>query len=151
MERLLVLTLLAFIPAIAQTRNAAAEIRPVIEQMHRAWETLDTDKIKPLYADDNAALYFDVGGLKSTGLKAYLDDFKPVAADWKSVKLTLNPDFQATRQGELAWAAFTFQFEITSKSGEVMKAEARSTTILERRGGRWLIVHEHSSVPFTGK
>lgn len=138
----------ALVPSPAQTRNAAAEIRPVIEQMHRAWETLDLEKVKPLYADDSAALYFDIAGLKSAGLKAYLDDFRPVAADWKSLKLSLNPDFQALSQGELAFAAFTYQFEITMKSGEVMKAAARSTTVLVRRGGRWLIVHEHSSVPW---
>ncbi len=151
MTRTCFLFLLTAAACCAQSQNAAAELKPVIERMHRAWETLDMQKVKPLYADDNATLYFDIGALKSTGLKAYLDDFKPVAADWKSLKLTLNPDFQATKQGDLAWAAFTYQFEINTKGGEVMRGESRSTTVLERRAGLWLIVHEHSSVPFTGK
>jgi ketosteroid isomerase-like protein len=83
-----------------------------------------------------------------TGLKAYLHHFRPAAAEWKSLRLTLNPDFQASSQGKLGWAAFTCQFEITAKGGEVIEAAARRATALERRGGRWLIVHEHSSVPW---
>ena len=148
MTRVLLLALLAFASAIGQTRNAAAEIKPVIERMHRAWETLGMNQVKSLYADNNAALYFDVGSVKSTGLQAHLDDFKPIAADWKTLKLTLNPDFQASAEGNLAWAAFTYQFEITPKRGEVMRGVARSTTLLNKRGGQWLIVHEHSSVPW---
>lgn len=141
----------ACLGAEAQSRNASVEIRPVIEQMHRAWESLDMEKVRPLYAADAGALYFDVGTLKSTGLRAYLADFQPAAADWKSLKLKLIPDFQAWRQGTLAFAAFTYAFEITTKSGEAMRATARSTTVLEQRGGRWLIVHEHSSAPWGGQ
>jgi hypothetical protein len=57
--------------------------------------------VKPLYACDNATPYFDAGTVKPTGLKADLHDFRPAAAEWKSLRLTLNPDFQASWQGNL--------------------------------------------------
>ena len=48
MTRQTLLLLCALAPASAQPRDAAGEIRPVIEQMHRAWETLDMQKVRPL-------------------------------------------------------------------------------------------------------
>jgi ketosteroid isomerase-like protein len=59
----------------------------------------------------------------------------------------LNPDFKAFKNGNIAWATFTSSFEITPKTGDVMKGEGRNTEVLEKRGNDWVIVHDHASSP----
>ena len=68
-----------------------------------------------------------------------------------SAKLTPNMnDLRVTRRGDVAWTTLTFHMTIKLKSGGGQEIDARHTAIWERRGGRWLIVHEHVSVPLPG-
>jgi ketosteroid isomerase-like protein len=54
-------------------------------------------------------------------------------------------DFNWITEGDRA-AACTYRFNWTATiSGEPASGSGRGTTVLERRAGRWLIVHEHLS------
>jgi ketosteroid isomerase-like protein len=84
--------------------------------------------------------------MKYSGWAEYEQGFQQVASTWKSIKINLG-DFQATRNGNIAWAVYTTPFEIEPKEGAVMKATTRNTDIFEKRGEDWIIVHEHVSAP----
>jgi ketosteroid isomerase-like protein len=130
-----------------KTLDAANEFKPMIEKLMAAWETLDVSKPAAFYAKDPGLTFFDIAPLKYEGWQQYSDGFKKVCADWKSVKLTLDPDLKATQNGNVAWVTYTLSFVIEPKSGETMKGQARATDIFEKRGNDWLIVHEHYSAP----
>jgi len=131
----------------AKSQDATSELKPIVEKLLAGWATLDTKNPAPFYAKDAGLSFYDIAPLKYTGWADYEAGFQKVAGSWKSMKLTLNPDMQATRNGNIAWATYTAMFEIEPKEGAVMKGEARSTDIFEKRGNDWVIIHEHVSVP----
>ncbi len=131
----------------AKTQDASAELKPIVEKVLSGWATLDPKNPAPYYAKDAGLTFYDIAPLKYTGWAEYEAGFRKEAAAWKSMKLNLNPDLQATRSGNIAWATFTAAFEIEPKEGAVLKGEARSTDIFEKRGNDWIIIHEHVSAP----
>ncbi|HWR49868.1 MAG TPA: nuclear transport factor 2 family protein [Bryobacteraceae bacterium] len=131
----------------AQLEDATAEIKPLMEKVNAAWMTLDPSKAAPYYAKDAGLAFFDIAPLKYAGWREYQEGSEKVFSDWKSIKLTMGPDFKAYKNGNFAWATYTMAFEIEPKSGDTMKATARGTDVFEKRGGQWIIVHEHVSAP----
>ncbi len=119
-----------------------------MEKVCAAWATLDASKPARYYAKDPDLVFFDVAPpLKYKGWQEYEDGFRKTATEWKSLKLSLGPDFKAYKSGNFAWLTYTLDFEIEPKDGAPMKAQARGTDILEKRGNEWLIIHEHVSAP----
>lgn len=151
-----VLPLLSMMFALTGCNNASpemkdedvsAEFRPRIEKLLAGWSTLDTKNVAGYYAKDAGLTFFDVAPLKYSGWADYAKGFGQGAAMWKSIKITLG-DLQATRTGNIVWAAYTAPSEIEPKEGALMKAITRNTDVFEKRGDDWMIVHEHVSIPF---
>jgi ketosteroid isomerase-like protein len=63
------------------------------------------------------------------------------------VKLTAGKDLKVTRRGLIAWTTVTIHLYEKAKDGKTTDADMRYTGIWERRGAKWLLVHEHLSVP----
>jgi uncharacterized protein (TIGR02246 family) len=59
-----------------------------------------------------------------------------IAFDWMSISAA----------GDVAWAAVDGAFNLRA-DGQDSALPARATFILERRDGKWLIVHAHFSIP----
>ncbi len=53
-------------------------------------------------------------------------------------------DIEPQVRGDVAWAAFRYELVADTPQGHV-EVEGRGTAILEKRGGRWLVVHTHTS------
>jgi ketosteroid isomerase-like protein len=130
-----------------KTKDATAFFKPHFEKVYSAWSTLDASKPSMFYAKDPGLAFFDISPLKYRGWQEYEDGSKKTFANWKSIQLTVGPDFHATQAGNIAWATYTLDFAIAPQTGDVIKAQARGTDILEKRGEEWLIIHEHVSVP----
>jgi ketosteroid isomerase-like protein len=115
--------------------------------VYSAWSTLDASKPAMFYAKDADLAFFDVTPLKYRGWQDYEDGFRKVAADYKSIEITVAPDFHATRAGDVAWVTYTLDLAMQPTTGDPVKVQARGTDVLEKRGEEWMIVHEHVSVP----
>ena len=93
-------------------------------------------------------MFFDVVPLRYNGWAEYKEGVQRVFFDKISAgKLTRNDDLKITRRGDVAWMTLTFHLSFTLKTGEEMEIDCRHTAIWARRGGKWLIVHEHISAP----
>ena len=136
------------------TRQPAgdAEFVKLIEGYYAAWSTLNTDNADKYYAKDADLIFYDIAPMKYNGwaeykagvMKAFFDQIT-------SGKLTPNlDDLKVTRRGNVAWTTLTFHLSGVLKAGGSMELDARHTAIWEKRGGHWLIVHEHISVPLPG-
>ena len=134
-------------PEAPKNQDATAELKPVIERVLAGWNSLDAKNSAPFYAKDAGLTFYDIAPLKYATWAEYEAGFQKMAASWKSLKLSLNPDLQATRNGNIAWASYTVAFEIEPKEGAGIKGDARTTDIFEKRGNDWIIIHEHVSVP----
>ena len=133
--------------APARTEDATAEIKPLMEKMAVAWATLDPSKVAQYYAKEVGLAFYDIAPLKYTGWQEYQDGTQRAFADWKSMTWTIGPDLKAYKNGNIAWVTFTSTYEITPKTGDLIKLAGRTTEVLEKRGQDWVIVHDHESVP----
>ncbi len=140
---------LAIVGFGATGSKEADEFAGLIKQYYTAWSTLDPDQAAPLYAKDADLVFFDIAPLQYThGWKEYRDNFKTnVAPTFSSLKIAPNDDMKVIRKGDVALVALTFHAAIKPKEGDPMELDGRHTLFWERRGGKWLIVHEHISKP----
>ena len=119
-----------------------------LEQVMAAWATLNASRAAPFYAtDDPGLVIYDIAPLKYSGWaeveKGAVEAFQPI----KSMTLKLNDDAEIHNTGNLAWATATLVMDLLTKDGSRKKIDARWTTIWEKRGASWIIVHEHLSTP----
>ena len=146
-------TLLLSSPAWAQPAQAPparTDFKALVANYWSVWGTGDVAKAGEMYAKDADLVFYDLEPLKYTGWAQYSKGVGPnVLEKFASVTFTVNDDVKATQRGRVAWTVVTVHADGTLKAGGPMKADIRHTAIWERRGGRWLIVHEHVSVPAT--
>jgi len=81
------------------------------------------------------------------GWRAYKEGVKRLNTGLDGMSLKVHDDVAVRRKGSVAWATYTFSAELRWKDRKVGKGEVRATDILEKRGGKWIIVHEHVSFP----
>jgi hemoglobin len=131
----------------AGTPPPSTDFKALMRKELDAWETLDYANAAPFYAKDADNVFFDLSPLKYTGWKEYAEGVKKENPDLASVKFTMGPDVRTHQQGNLAWATATLHFELVSKDEATKSLDGRWTLVWEKRGGAWLVVHEHVSAP----
>jgi ketosteroid isomerase-like protein len=138
--------------ALAQADKAGddAEFKGLIQRYWKAWSTLNPDNAAPLYAKDADAVFFDVAPLKYNGWEEYKQGVLKVFGGAAKAVFTPNDDLKVTRRGSIVWTSGTFHAIVTQKGGQIMDFVGRHTAIWEKRGGHWIIVHEHVSAPLPG-
>lgn len=154
---LLCAALLVTVSASAQARKAPAktaleaEFRSMVAQYYTAWSTLDPDMAAKYYAKDADLVFFDIAPLKYNAWSEYRAGvIKAFTEVMSSGKLTPNDDLKVNQRGNVVWTTVTFHLSAKPKTGEAMEVECRHTAIWEKRGNKWLIVHEHVSAPLPG-
>ena len=127
---------------------ADAEFRALIDRYAAAWSMSDADQAAPLYAKDAGLVFYDLAPFAYAGWSEYREGVKKNFFDkMLSGKLTHKDDLRVTRRGKLAWTTVSLHLSLKFKDGTTAEFDARHTAIWEKRGGQWLIVHEHVSVP----
>ena len=136
----------------ADTKQAPdAEFKSLIDRYYAAWSSMNLDNAAQFYAKDADLIFFDIAPLQYKGWEEYKEGVKKnFFATITSGKLTPNNDLKVIRQGDMACTIVTFHLSATPKAGGSMELDARHTAIWEKRGGKWLIVHEHVSTPLPG-
>lgn len=131
----------------AQSRSTA-RVRPLVDEYFAAWRAMDVDRAGKLYAKDADILYFDGAPLKYSGWAEYAKGARAGFAALRAVEIGPSTDLVIHRSGNVAWSTGTMWMTVVPNQGDSTRLNVRSTIIWEKRGGRWLIVHEHLSAPF---
>ena len=134
-------------PAATAAPADTAEFKSLIQNYWKAWSTLNPDNAAPMYSKDADAVFFDVAPLKYNGWEEYKEGVKKVFGGAASASFVPNDDLKVTRRGNIAWTSNTFHGTINQKDGKAMQLDGRHTVIWEKRGGHWIILHEHVSAP----
>jgi uncharacterized protein (TIGR02246 family) len=138
------------ISATAESKKSGddAEFKALIRQYYEAWSSANPETPAPLYAKDASLVFYDVAPLKYNGWEEYKQGVQKNLFDqMASGTLTAKDDLNVTRKGNIAWTTVTGHLSAKMKDGKAMEVDTRHTAIWEKRGGKWLIVHEHISAP----
>jgi ketosteroid isomerase-like protein len=130
----------------SQSSKEEADIRALLETVHKAHHNKDAAAIVAPYAQD-AAVFNLAPPLSHRGAdlrekQAWLDTWEgPIDYESRDLNITVSGDF--------AFCYGFYRLSGTPKAaGRPIRFWMRATVCLHRDGGRWRIVHEHMSVPF---
>jgi ketosteroid isomerase-like protein len=149
---LLILALLSCVSVWGQIAAAPAsqsEFEALIDRYYAAWNTGNPDNAAPLYAKGADLVFYDLTPLKYTGWANYDKGVRQVLGSFASATFKRNQDLRVTRHGTIAWTTVTWHLSGKKKTGDSVELDGRHTAIWEKRGSKWLIVHEHFSVPLS--
>lgn len=140
------LVLLLALAGAAGTLRAAPsdeeKIETVIAAVMEAYQTGNYDAMGKYYAADVTMVPSDYGPpIKGWGTvkQRYLE----AAASFGGVEMA-RENTMIQRRGKVAWAVYQWKFAAIA-NGQPVGALGHTTLILEKRGGDWVIVHNHSS------
>jgi uncharacterized protein (TIGR02246 family) len=121
----------------------AQAIELMVSQMLGAWQIGDIEMLHSHYADDVLV----VSGMWEPPLQGwqnYVRAYQAQRARTQSVRLDRTNTFVKV-QGETAWCTYQWDF-FGQVDGSPSNAAGHTTLVLQKRGGKWLIVLNHTSV-----
>lgn len=127
----------------ATDSQASDEVRTVIEAVNLGmqagdWASLDTlfSESRGLHIIEGAGVNHGWADYRDNHLAPELESFDDFSYRWFAIEPVVD--------GDASWAAFRYELSANSSSGAV-EVEGRGTIVLQRREGRWRVVHLHTS------
>jgi ketosteroid isomerase-like protein len=114
-----------------------------ISEMLAAWQIGDFAMLKNYYADD-VTVVSGVWEPALMGWAKYLQAYTRQRERVSNVRLDRTNTFIHV-QGNLAWATYQWDFGAMA-DGSPSAARGHTTLVFQKRDGRWLIVHNHTSL-----
>ena len=115
-----------------------------LETLAGAYESLDVNRVMPMYAPGDYTAAWDNQVRSATGTAEHRSSLAATLANAKTLKVTLDPNFDAWRDGDRAWTSRRFTATGTKKSGEKIEYTGWHSAIWERsKDGQWQVAYEH--------
>jgi ketosteroid isomerase-like protein len=125
--------------------STQSEIRALLDSRSEAVRTKDIDRLMSFYSPD--IVYFDVvPGLQYTGSAALRARFSEWFDGFKSFGQEIR-DLNILASGDIAVAYMLIRAGVTLKNGREVGYWVRATSCCQRSNHRWLVTHEHVSLP----
>ena len=121
--------------------------KALLQRVLDAWGTMNPDNVAKYYDQAATDVFYDLAPLKYVSFKEYTAGVKQMFATLSALKFTMNDDTVVHPTATLAWTTSTVKVTMTDKAGKVTNPECRWTTIWQKKGGNWVIVHDHFSTP----
>lgn len=135
---------------VSSARAADTEadvIHSTIVKAYGNWGAMNPDANDALYSAQGDIAWYDFSPMQYKGWAEYKADVKKSLESFKDLKFTLGDDLAVTRAGKVAWVTFTWKADAHLKDGKELHLEGRATEVLQKQKGKWIIVHEHVSLP----
>ena len=133
--------------AMKKSASATAPDKAYLQKIWDGWATLDPANTAKFYATSGAHTFFDIAPLKYNSWDEYQAGVTKELGDYKSAAFQVNDDVQTHPAGEYVWATSTVKFDMVHKSDKHDMGNFRWTVVFGKQEGKWVIVHEHVSVP----
>jgi ketosteroid isomerase-like protein len=125
-----------------------AEIAALENHLMSSVRAKDLDGVMSVYVPDRSLFVFDVIPPRQyVGAAAYREDWKGVLASFNGPITAKINDLKITSGNNLGFGHSIQHFSGTDRSGKKVDWTLRVTDCYRKINGKWLIVHEHYSVP----
>jgi uncharacterized protein (TIGR02246 family) len=126
--------------------STRSEVRALLDSWSAAIRIKDIDRLMSLYSPD--IVYFDVvPPLQYAGSAAIQRNFLRWFDGWKSSIGQEIRDLNILASGDIAVAHMFIRASGTLKDGREVGYWVRATVCCQRSDARWVITHEHISLP----
>ena len=115
----------------------------VISEMIGAWQIGDVERLHKAYADE-VIVVSGAWEPPVIGWEKYLQTYQQQRARMQS-PLMERYNTYIKADGSVGWAGYQWEFTATV-DGNPMSARGQTTLVLGKRNGRWVIVHNHTSL-----
>jgi uncharacterized protein (TIGR02246 family) len=124
-----------------------AQIKALEQRVADGANAKDVDAIMKNFVPDKTLLVFDVIPPREyKGADAFRKDWQAFFDRSGSITIE-NSDMNVTSDGKMAFATYIAHLTSKAKDGNLMDVTMRITDVLRKSSGKWLIFHEHVSVP----
>ena len=134
--------------------EAEAEVaKTVVDDFWRAIRDQDVDLLSRVIATDDELIVFGTDAQERwVGSSAFVSAEEQMMQAFDVESLNRREEtLQIHSRGGVAWFSTVFDIEI-SVDGELASLEGlRTTGVIEKRDGDWVIVQAHTSVPVSGQ
>lgn len=125
-----------------------AEIAALEHHLMSSIRTKDLDGVMSVYVPDDSLFVFDVIPPRQyVGVSAYREDWKGVLASFNGPITAEISDLRITSSDNLGFGHSIQHITGTDRRGKSVDWILRVTDCYRKIKGKWLIVHEHYSVP----
>ncbi len=135
------------------TTTSDVQIRELVALRAQATRDKDVDAAMSYFAEDIVS--FDVvNPLQYSGSKAMRTRTGEWFSSFEGPIGYVNHELTVAAGEDVAFIHSLNQVDATRKDGQALKMWWRSTVCYRKIGGKWMVTHEHNSVPFdveTGK
>jgi len=132
--------------ATATPTRADAEIHERIDTSAQALRAKDINALMAHYAPDTVT--FDLMPLEMQGANAYRKNFEGWFASVQGPIDYEVRDLGITTRDDVAFCHYVARVRTTMKTGEQRDYLVRVTAGFQSMNGKWMITHEHVSLPF---
>lgn len=133
--------------ASAQTQS---EVMEAMKSFVDAYERRDIDKLMSTMIPDSDLFMYGTGvDEKRIGTEAFKAQAERDWAQTDSATFAFG-DTLISEAGSVAWVAAEIEFQAAA-GGQSMAVPLRSTVVLEKRDGKWLLAQMHVSTPDAGQ
>ncbi len=132
------------VPPVVQAQTSDVDsIRGVIEAVAAYSQARNLDAIDTLFAPEDGIHIIEGAGVNH-GWADYRDNhLGPELEMFENFEYRFY-NVEPQVRGDVAWSSFRYDLSVDTQRGH-LEREGRGTAVLERRDGRWLIVHLHTS------
>src|SRR5215469_9725939 len=135
--------------------NDEAEIKALEQRFAAAFTAKDVNAIMSVCVSDDSLVVFDLVASRGfVGARACKKGWESLFAAFPGPARCEISDLKVTADARVAFAQVTQHVILSDKSGKKFDATVRVTDGFRKTDGKWLIAHEHASVPVdleTGK
>ena len=150
-----VLTLFAFVSAgvlglnrLSNVSAQTSEVKAVTDLLTQeavAVEKGDLAALDKIWANSEDVTVFESGHANYGWTDYRNNHLAPELKEFKNTKYAFS-DIKVKTEGKTAWATFKYTLSADLR-GRRIESGGLGTVVLEKSGGRWQIVHWHSSAP----
>ncbi|HRH42625.1 MAG TPA: nuclear transport factor 2 family protein [Pyrinomonadaceae bacterium] len=134
-----------FYDGVSAQSNEVKDVTDVLTREAQAVEKGDLAALDRLWANSEDVTVFESGHANYGWTDYRNNHLAPELKEFKNTKYSFS-DLKVKVDGKTAWA--TFKYSLSAEiEGRNIQSSGLATAVLEKRGGRWQIVHWHSSAP----
>jgi uncharacterized protein (TIGR02246 family) len=129
------------------TQSAIDQLKALVDERVAAVKARDGETLMAREHPE-VLTYGVLGALQATGNDAVEEQMNAWFDGYREGPHYAVHDLRVDADGNLGYCAFVYHVTGILKDGTEVSMAVRATLVCKRIAGRWLVVHDHESVPF---